>query len=141
MLRHSVPHFPPNSEALRAEWRNSTSRFASTPERRNKNIIVNKYFISSSGDRTHNQSILQSHFVPLRHDRDRFLGSLIIYILRIFCHYGIVESIFTHTMVVSSFFIKKMVCTYFKYFHIWQNKVCLEISFQAVYVRFFPPTL
>ena len=51
-------------EALRVEWRNSTPHFTSTPERRN----VNKYFISSSGDRTHNQSILQSHFVPLRHN-------------------------------------------------------------------------
>ena len=39
---------------------------ASTPERINENI--NKYFISTSGDRTHNQSRLQSHFVPLRHD-------------------------------------------------------------------------
>ena len=43
-------------------------RFASTPERRNENINVNKYLISSSGGRTHNQSILQSHFVPLLHD-------------------------------------------------------------------------
>ena len=34
----------------------------------NGNIILSKYFISSSGDLTHNQSILQSHFVPLRHD-------------------------------------------------------------------------
>ena len=46
------------------EWWNSSPRFASTPERRNEN----KYFTSSSGDRTHNQSVLQSHFVPLRHD-------------------------------------------------------------------------
>ena len=44
-------------EALRVEWQNSTLRFASTPERRNENINVNKYFISSSGDRTHNQSV------------------------------------------------------------------------------------
>ena len=29
---------------------------------------VSKYFISSSGDRTHNQSILQAHFVLLRHE-------------------------------------------------------------------------
>ena len=40
----------------------------STPERRNGNINLSKYFISSSGDRTHNQSVLQSHLVPLRHD-------------------------------------------------------------------------
>ena len=42
-------------------------RASSTPERRNGDINLNKYFISSSGDRTHNQSVLQSHFVPLRH--------------------------------------------------------------------------
>ena len=52
-------------------WRNSTPRFVFTPKRRNENINeninVNKYLISSSGDQTHNQSILQSHFVPLRH--------------------------------------------------------------------------
>ena len=37
-----------------------------TPKRRN-GIILNKYLISSSGDRTHKQSRLQSHFVPMRH--------------------------------------------------------------------------
>ena len=37
-------------EALRVEWQNLTPRFASTPERRNGNINLNKYFISSSGD-------------------------------------------------------------------------------------------
>ena len=42
--------------------------FALYPVRRNEN--VNKYFISSSGDRTHNQSI--SHFMPLRHDWPQF---------------------------------------------------------------------
>ena len=50
----------------RVEWRNSTSHFALTPERRNENINVGKYFNPSSGDRTHNQSILQSHYVILR---------------------------------------------------------------------------
>ena len=35
--------------------------------RGNGNINLSKYFISSSGDRTHNQSILKSHLVPLRH--------------------------------------------------------------------------
>ena len=55
-------------EALRVEWQNSTPRLISTPERRNENINLSKYLISSSGDRTHNQSVLQSHFVPLRHD-------------------------------------------------------------------------
>ena len=45
-------------EALRVEQQNSTPRFAQTPERRNGNINLGKYFISSSGDRTHNQSVL-----------------------------------------------------------------------------------
>ena len=58
MLRHSVPQFLPNS----------TVRFASAPERKNRNISLSKYFISSSGDQIHYQSVLQSHFVPLRHD-------------------------------------------------------------------------
>ena len=43
-------------------------RFTSTPERRNENINLNEYFNSSSGDRTHNQWRLQSHFEPMRHD-------------------------------------------------------------------------
>ena len=55
-------------EGLRVEWQNSTPSFASTPERRNGNINLSKYFISSSGDRIQNQSVLQSHFMPLRHD-------------------------------------------------------------------------
>ena len=58
-------------EALLAEWPNSTPRFALRPDRRNGNINLNKYLISSSGDRIHNQSRLQSHFMPLRHDRPR----------------------------------------------------------------------
>ena len=57
--------------ALRVEWQNSTPRFASSPERRKGNINLNKYFISSSGDRTHNLSVLQSYFVPLRRDWPR----------------------------------------------------------------------
>ena len=56
------------SDSLRVEWQNSTPRLASTLERRNVNINLSKYFISSSEDRTHNQSVLQSHFVPLRYD-------------------------------------------------------------------------
>ena len=52
----SSPHIPRIFrrilEALRIEWRNSTSRFASTPERGNGNIHLNKYSISSSGCRT-----------------------------------------------------------------------------------------
>ena len=38
--------------------------FALEPERRNDNMNVNKHFISSSGDWTYNQSILQSHCHP-----------------------------------------------------------------------------
>ena len=37
-------------EALRVEWRNSAPRFASTPERGNENINVNKYFTSRRND-------------------------------------------------------------------------------------------
>ena len=56
---------------------------ASTPERRNENLNVNKYFTSSSGDRTHNQSILQSHFVPMRPDWPLFCTySIILIFLR-----------------------------------------------------------
>ena len=54
-VRHPVPRSPPILEVL-VEWRNPTPFFASTPGRRNKNI---KYFISSSGIRTHKLSFLQ----------------------------------------------------------------------------------
>ena len=40
-------------------------RAVSTPERRNWNINLNKYFISSSRNRTRNQSCLQSHTCAL----------------------------------------------------------------------------
>ena len=36
---HSVPTFCRTLEELRVEWRNSTPRFASLPERGNENII------------------------------------------------------------------------------------------------------
>ena len=67
-VRHSVS--PLSAEFCRhcVKWQNATPRFASTPERINGNITLSKYFISSSGDRTHHQSVLKSHFVPLRHD-------------------------------------------------------------------------
>ena len=67
-LRSPLSAFRRVLDALRVEWRNSTPRFASTPERRNDNLNVNKYLSSSFEDRTHNQSILQSHSVPRRHD-------------------------------------------------------------------------
>ena len=44
VVRHSVPHFPPSSGGIACCWRNSTLRLASTPERGNENINVNKYF-------------------------------------------------------------------------------------------------
>ena len=50
--------------ALRAEGRNC----ASTPERINGKNNLNKYLISSNRNRTHNQSLLQSHFAPLGQD-------------------------------------------------------------------------
>ena len=55
VLRHSIPHLLPNLGGI--EWWNSTPLFASTPERRNGNINLNKYLISSSGDRSHNRRI------------------------------------------------------------------------------------
>ena len=67
VLRHSVPQFPPNSGGIACWAELNNTRFASTPEGRNGNIHLSKYFISSRGDRTHNQSVLQWHFVPLRH--------------------------------------------------------------------------
>ena len=60
----TLPTFLRVLEALRVGWWNSTPRFASKPERRNENINVNKNFISSSVDRTHDQSILQSLYAP-----------------------------------------------------------------------------
>ena len=44
-------------EALRVECAELTAAHIYTH--------LNKYYISSSGDRTHNQSRLQTHFVPL----------------------------------------------------------------------------
>ena len=78
VLRHSVPHFLPILEALRVEWQNSTPRLASTPERRNGNKNLSKYFISSRGDRTHNQSVLQSQFVLLRYDWPRLVSFICV---------------------------------------------------------------
>ena len=61
------PSFCRILEALRVEWQNSTPRFALTLERRNGNMNLSKYS-SLNGDVTHNQSVLQPHFVSLRHD-------------------------------------------------------------------------
>ena len=66
VLRHSVPHFLPNSGGI-ACWVAELNATRHQNEEM-KNINLNKYFISSSGDRTHNQSVLQSHLVPLRYD-------------------------------------------------------------------------
>ena len=49
---------------LHIKWQNPTLRFASAPERRNGNINLSKYFISSSGDRTLNRLVLQSRLCP-----------------------------------------------------------------------------
>ena len=43
---------------VNSEWRISTPRFASTPQRRNENI---QYFISLNGNRTYNLSVIQLH--------------------------------------------------------------------------------
>ena len=70
VLRHFVTHFLPNCVL--------TELNAAPSERRNENINLRKYFISSSGDRINKQSILQSHFVPLRHDWPQFLYSSLL---------------------------------------------------------------
>ena len=62
VLRHSVPHFLPNSGDI-VWWVAKLNVALNLDTRaRNGNINVSKYFISSSGDRTHNQLVLQSHF-------------------------------------------------------------------------------
>ena len=63
----TLPTFLRIREVLRVGFGNSTPRFASTTELRNENIHLNKYFISSNGNRTHHLSILQSHFEPYKH--------------------------------------------------------------------------
>ena len=62
-------HFPLSTEFWRhCVFSGGTKRRAlPRPERRNENITLSKYFISSNGDRNHNQSILQSYFLPLRY--------------------------------------------------------------------------
>ena len=51
-------------EALRVEWWNLMPRFASTPERKNGNINVNKYFSYLSGNRIYNLSQHAGAFAP-----------------------------------------------------------------------------
>ena len=68
VLNHSISHFPPKCGSILLTGGTQRRAFASTLERRNRNLNLNKNFMSSSGDRTHNQSIFLSHFVPLRHD-------------------------------------------------------------------------
>ena len=46
VLRHSVLHFPQDSQDLYVEWRSSTPRFAMLPERGDENI---KYCIPPNG--------------------------------------------------------------------------------------------
>ena len=59
VLRHSVPHFLPDSGGV-ACWVAGHS----TPERRNGNINLSKYFISSSEERINNQSIYSHTLCP-----------------------------------------------------------------------------
>ena len=54
VLRYFVPTFRWILEALRVEWRNSTSRFDSTPRKTNDDINYNIYLFSSSRDRIYN---------------------------------------------------------------------------------------
>ena len=67
-----VPHFLPNSggmfACLRVEWQSSMPRLTSTPERRNENINLSKYFNLLECGSNPQPQFLQSHYVPLRHD-------------------------------------------------------------------------
>ena len=60
VLRHSILHFLPNSRGTECR----VAHFALTLERGNGNIHLSKYFTSSSGHWTHNQSVLESHLCP-----------------------------------------------------------------------------
>ena len=66
MLRYSISRYP--------EFRRycvisgGTQRRALPRHQSEKNYILNKYFIFSSGDRTYNQTALTVSLVPLRYD-------------------------------------------------------------------------
>ena len=57
----------------RVKWRHSTPHFASTPERRNENINVNKYLISTSGIES-----TTSHDWPQRYNNYNYYIIIII---------------------------------------------------------------
>ena len=59
VLIHSV------ARCITVEWRNLTPRFASIVALRNGQKKLNKYFVSLSGDRKHNQSRLQSQLLKV----------------------------------------------------------------------------
>ena len=67
VLRHYVSHYPPSSGSI-ACWVAELNAALCLDNRAKKWKYTSKYFISSSGDRTHDQSILQTHIMPLRHD-------------------------------------------------------------------------
>ena len=53
----TVPIFRRIPEAFRVEWQNSTPRFASTPERRNKNIKYSRMGIEAKTFRVYNHTL------------------------------------------------------------------------------------
>ena len=85
MLRHYALHFPPNfGSIVSVSMGISMPRFASISERRNENI---QYFISSSGNRTHNLSRLQSHacaYAPQLTKYKNYKEIITISIIRLF---------------------------------------------------------
>ena len=60
LLRHSVPNFSPNSRGTQCLVSGGTQRRVLPGYQRERDENI-KYLISSSGDRAHNQSGLQSH--------------------------------------------------------------------------------
>ena len=73
-------------EALLVEWQNSTTHFASTPERKNGNINLNKYLISSSGieptsSRFYSHTLCPCATTGLNHWMDIHNCSIVIFVL------------------------------------------------------------
>ena len=130
-VKTPFPTFCRILEALRVEWQNSTPHLASTPERRNGNINLSKYFISSSGIRTHNQSVLQSHLVPLRHDRPHSLQLRFIKISSLVFVWKSNISIFINLHIYNAttiFFKRSVYCSLFIIVNLYPQRHCCPVS-------------
>ena len=68
VLRHTVTHYPPNSAGIACWLAELNGALYLDTKAKKWKCKLSKYFISSRGDRTHNQSILQSYSVSLLHD-------------------------------------------------------------------------